>query len=153
MVAYKLANTISENGSVSRGVCTVTNGHLENVVERTNIYSNENGEIVFEEDDNVLPLDGDTAVSMNFFVLHPSIFRKLEDKFEEFLHENASQLKAEFFLPKVVNDMIKEDQLEVIVEKSDDNWFGMTYPEDREVVVNSIHNLINDQKYPNSLWT
>ncbi|MGV0979916.1 nucleotidyltransferase family protein [Empedobacter falsenii] len=153
MVAYKLANTISENGSVSRGVCTVTNGHLENVVERTNIYSNENGEIVFEEDDNVLPLDGNTAVSMNFFVLHPSIFRKLEDKFEEFLHENASQLKAEFFLPKVVNDMIKEDQLEVIVEKSDDNWFGMTYPEDREVVVNSIQNLINDQKYPNSLWT
>ena len=84
---------------------------MENVVERTNIYSNENKEIVFEEDDNVLPLDGDTAVSMNFFVLHPSIFRKLEDKFEEFLLENASQLKAEFFLPKVVNDMIKEDQL------------------------------------------
>ncbi len=153
MVAYKLANTISENGSVSRGICTVTNGYLDNVVERTNIYSDENGEIVYEEDDNIFPLDEDTAVSMNFFVLHPSIFRKLEDKFEEFLQENAGQLKAEFFLPKVINDMIEEDQLEVIVEKSDDNWFGMTYPEDREVVVNSIQNLIKEQKYPKSLWT
>lgn len=152
MVAYKLANTISENGSVSRGICTVQNGLLENVVERTNIYANVNGEIVFEEEDKVATLDADSPVSMNFFVLHPSIFRNLEDKFEEFLKENASQLKAEFFLPKVVNDMIKEDQLEVIVKKSDDNWFGMTYPEDREVVVNSIQNLIDDQKYPNSLW-
>ena len=152
MVAYKLANTISENGSVSRGVCTVENGLLANVVERTNIFSNEEGEIVFEEDENVSPLDGETPVSMNFFVLHPSIFRNLEDEFGEFLKENASQLKAEFFLPKVVNDMIKEDQLEVIVKQSDDNWFGMTYPEDREVVVNSIQNLIKDQKYPNALW-
>ena len=152
MVAYKLANTISENGSVSRGICTVTNELLENVVERTNIYTNENGEIVFEENDIETPLDADSSVSMNFFVLHPSIYKKLEDEFEDFLKENASQLKAEFFLPKVVNDMIKEDQLEVIVKKSDDNWFGMTYPEDREVVVNSIQKLIKDQKYPDSLW-
>ncbi len=152
MVAYKLANTISENGSVSRGICTVENGLLENVVERTNIYSKDGGEIVFEENEIETPLDDDSSVSMNFFVLHPSIYRNLEDKFEDFLKENASQLKAEFFLPKVVNDMIKEDQLEVIVQKSDDNWFGMTYPEDREVVVNSIQNLINDQKYPNALW-
>lgn len=152
MVAYKLANTISENGSVSRGVCSVTNGFLENVIERTNIYSNDEGEIVFEEEDIVASLDADSPVSMNFFVLHPSIFRCLEDKFEEFLKENASHLKAEFFLPKVVNDMIKEDQLEVIVKESDDNWFGMTYPGDREVVVNSIQNLIEDQKYPKSLW-
>ena len=86
----------------------------------------------------------------------PEIYKlgleNLEDEFGEFLKENASQLKAEFFLPKVVNDMIKEDQLEVIVKQSDDNWFGMTYPEDREVVVNSIQNLIKDQKYPNALW-
>ena len=152
MVAYKLANTMSENGSVSRGVCTVSNHLLDNVVERTNIFTNNEGEIVFEENDVETPIDGDTAVSMNFFVLHPSIYRNLEDKFEEFLKQNASQLKAEFFLPKVVNDMIKEDQLEVIVKNSDDNWFGMTYPGDREVVVNSIQELINDQKYPRSLW-
>ncbi|MFV0175662.1 sugar phosphate nucleotidyltransferase [Empedobacter falsenii] len=153
MVAYKLANTISENGSVSRGICTVQNGLLENVVERTNIYANENGEIVFEENEHVESLDEDVAVSMNFFVLHPSIFRNLEDKFADFLKENASHLKAEFFLPKVINDMIKEDQLEVIVQNSDENWFGMTYPEDRVVVVNSIQQLVKDQKYPNSLWT
>ncbi|MEG0187912.1 MAG: dTDP-glucose pyrophosphorylase, partial [Algoriella sp.] len=76
-----------------------------------------------------------------------------EDKFNQFLKENSSQLKSEFYLPKVINDMIKEDQLEVIVKKSNENWFGMTYPEDREVVVNSIRDLVDDQKYPKSLWT
>ncbi|QES93390.1 dTDP-glucose pyrophosphorylase [Empedobacter brevis] len=153
MVAYKLENTLSENGSVSRGICTVTEEFLDYVVERTNIFADEEGVIVYEEESVNHILDGKSPVSMNFWILHPSIFRNLEDKFRTFLKHNANQAKAEFFLPKVINDMIKEDQLEVIVKKSDDNWFGMTYPEDREIVVNSIQNLTDDQKYPNPLWS
>ncbi|WP_314241282.1 sugar phosphate nucleotidyltransferase [Empedobacter tilapiae] len=153
MVAYKLKNTLSENGSVSRGICTVEKELLSYVVERTNIFVDNEGAIVYENEGANYPLDEESPVSMNFWVLHPSIFRNLEDKFNQFLKENATQLKAEFFLPKVINDMIKEDQLEVIVKKSNENWFGMTYPDDREVVVNSIQNLIENNKYPKTLWS
>lgn len=153
MVAYKLKNTLSENGSVSRGICTVEKELLSYVVERTNIFVDNEGVIVYENEGANYPLDEESPVSMNFWVLHPSIFRNLEDKFNQFLKENATQLKAEFFLPKVINDMIKEDQLEVIVKKSNENWFGMTYPDDRERVVNSIQNLIENNKYPKALWS
>ena len=153
MVAYKLKNTLSENGSVSRGICTVEKELLSYVVERTNIFVDNEGVIVYENEGANYPLDEESPVSMNFWVLHPSIFRNLEDKFNQFLKENATQLKAEFFLPKVINDMIKEDQLEVIVKKSNENWFGMTYPDDREIVVNSIQNLIENNKYPKALWS
>lgn len=153
MVAYKLKNTLSENGSVSRGICTVEKELLSYVVERTNIFVDNEGVIVYENEGANYPLDEESPVSMNFWVLHPSIFRNLEDKFNQFLKENATQLKAEFFLPKVINDMIKEDQLEVIVKKSNENWFGMTYPDDREIVVNSIQNLIENNKYPKTLWS
>ncbi|MEG0983919.1 nucleotidyltransferase family protein [Algoriella sp.] len=153
MVAYKLENTLSENGAVSRGICTVEDELLKLVIERTNIFRDEEGIVMYEEENANFVLDAESLVSMNFWILHPSIFRSLEDKFNQFLKENSSQLKSEFYLPKVINDMIKEDQLEVIVKKSNENWFGMTYPEDREVVVNSIRDLVDDQKYPKSLWT
>ncbi|NAW51723.1 dTDP-glucose pyrophosphorylase [Elizabethkingia argentiflava] len=151
MVAYPLSATLSDNGSVSRGVCTIQNGFLKKVVEHTNI-AKENG-IIFHTDTsgNKTELVPSTPVSMNFWILDTSIFKVLEAEFDHFLTHLSSE-KAELFIPFVIDDMIHQQDLKVIAEASEDKWFGVTYPEDKDFVIKSVREMVDSCYYPASLW-
>ncbi|MBN2597823.1 sugar phosphate nucleotidyltransferase [Labilibaculum sp.] len=152
MVGYQLSNTISENGSVSRGVCgTNENDHLTTVIERTHIEKLENG-IAYKENEEWIPLAPETIVSMNFWGFTPKLFDHLESQFIVFLKEEGDQLKSEFFIPSVVANIIKEGKTQVKVLKSDAQWFGVTYREDKEKAVKAIGKLIEKGTYPSKLW-
>lgn len=151
MVAYDLSKTLSDNGNVSRGVCSIDNHELNGIEERTSIRR-DGDQLVYEEDNQLFSLDENAKVSMNFWVLHPSIFRVLEDKFELFLKKHSSQLKQEFFLPQVINELIQERQIDVIVKTTDEQWFGMTYPEDKNDVRASLLHKSQQNQYPRPLW-
>lgn len=151
IVTYQLENTLSENGSVSRGVCKIVNQTLKDVEERTNIFRYHD-KIIFEEDQISGMIEANTQVSMNFWVLHSSIFRALEDKFELFMKLHAKEFKAEFFLPQVINELIHENKIEVVATPSSDQWFGMTYPQDKEMVKEEINQKIDLGFYPRKLW-
>ncbi|MDM8161266.1 sugar phosphate nucleotidyltransferase [Labilibaculum sp. K2S] len=152
MVGYQLGNTISENGSVSRGVCgTNENDHLTTVVERTHIEKLENG-IAYKENEEWVQLVPQTTVSMNFWGFTPKLFDYLETQFTFFLKEEGDQLKSEFFIPSVVANIIKDGKTRVKVLKSDAQWFGVTYREDKEKAVKAIGKLIEKGTYPSKLW-
>ena len=152
MVGYQLGNTISENGSVSRGVCgTNENDHLTAVVERTHIEKLENG-IAYKENEVWVQLVPQTTVSMNFWGFTPKLFDYLEAQFILFLKEEGDQLKSEFFIPSVVANIIKDGKTQVKVLKSDAQWFGVTYREDKEKAVKAIGKLIEKGTYPSKLW-
>lgn len=125
MVGFKLGNTLSENGTVSRGVCEVKDGYLAKVTEHTALDKNSG-----------IPLD--TLVSMNMWGLQPSIFDELEKGFVEFLKNNDNPLKGEYFLPGLVDSMISRDMLEVKMLTTDDKWYGMTYKEELEMVKQAL---------------
>jgi len=151
MVAYLLSETLSENGSVARGVCSIENSLLKNVEEHTNIYE-ENGKIIYtDESGNKKEFSRNTPVSMNFWVLDSTVFKYLNEYFEKFLNNLKSE-KAEFFIPLLIDQMINDIGLKVIAESSEDKWFGITYPEDKETVVKSIQKLVDDGHYPSPLW-
>ncbi len=156
MVGYRLKNTLTENGYVSRGVCTVSEeGLLENIVERTRIESKEDGPAYSENDGNTWNhLDGETVVSMNLWGYTGSMMKELEKEFPEFLKEimNSNPLKGEFLIPKVTDALIKEDKAKVKVLDSKDKWFGVTYKEDKEYVSKSIQKLKKQGLYPEKLW-
>lgn len=151
MVGYKLKNTLSENGSVSRGVCSSENGFLTDVVERTNIYKNGN-KVVFEENDVVSEIPEDSVVSMNFWGFSPNFFIQMENDFKKFIIENADNLKAEFYIPFVTNNLINRGEARVTVLNSEDEWFGVTYKEDKETTIKKVAGLIQNGYYPNKLW-
>lgn len=152
MVGYQLGNTISENGFVSRGVCeTNSNDHLTTVVERVHIEKLENG-IAYKEDDKWIPLSDNTTVSMNFWGFTPSLFDHLESQFISFLTNEGDKLKSEFFIPSVVAKIIDEENTQVKVLKSDAQWFGVTYREDKEKAIKAIGELIEKGTYPSKLW-
>lgn len=153
MVGYNLKNTLSDNGYVSRGQCTSDeNNYLIDVVERTHIEKKDNG--IFYEDENKAEskLEDNTLVSMNFWGFTPQYFLELKNRFTKFIEENKSELKAEFFIPTVVNELITEGKGRTKVLESNAEWFGVTYQEDRPVVVESIRKLIRQGKYPENLW-
>ena len=154
MVGYNLKNTLSDHGYVSRGQCSSDeNDFLIDVVERTHIEKKADG-IFFENDkkeEQLLP--GNTLVSMNFWGFTPQYFVELENRFAKFIEENKDELKAEFFIPTVVNELITEGKGKTKVLESDAAWFGVTYQEDRPVVVESIRELIKAGKYPENLWS
>ncbi len=152
MVGYQLKNTLSENGSVSRGVCSTQNGLLTDVVERTKIYRQKNGEIVYEEEGKTFPIDENSLVSMNFWGFTPKYFAQSEAFFRDFIRENAQQLKAEFYIPFVVNKLITENKADVRVLQSHDQWFGVTYREDKPVTIAKIQELVREGRYPDNLW-
>lgn len=153
MVGFVLSNTLSENGYVSRGVCELgTNSELTTVVERTNIVKTASGAEATLEDGSKLPLTGDEVVSMNFWGFTPSLFGYLETMFTDFLKEKGSELKSEFYIPFVVDELIQDGKAEVEVLTSRDSWFGVTYPEDKEAVVNSVRSLVEMGVYPNTLF-
>lgn len=153
MVGFVLSNTLSENGFVSRGVCELgQNNILDTVVERTNIVKTSTGAEATLENGDKLPLTGDEVVSMNFWGFTPSLFKHLESMFTTFLKEKGSELKSEFYIPSVVAELIKEGKAKAEVLTSVDSWFGVTYPEDKEQVVNSVRTLVENGSYPNKLF-
>lgn len=139
MVAYQLSNTLSENGSVSRGVCTVDeHGLLVDVVERTKIQRLENG-IHFTDAAGAQHFLADhTPVSMNLWGLHHSVMDELESQFREFVHHNTGNPKAEFFIPTVINNLLNSGKISLKVLHSDSQWYGVTYPEDKEIVQQAL---------------
>lgn len=153
MVAYELSKTLSENGTVSRGVCTVgENRLLCGMVERTKIERMPNGEIVFHDNGEDEPLPEKAPVSMNFFGFTPDYFAHSEAFFKEFLRERGSELKSECYMPSMVNKLIQEGTATVEVLQSASQWFGITYKADREPLQKCLGELIAHGAYPEALW-
>ena len=152
MVGYEVNKTLSENGTVSRGVCSVDEEqNLTSMVERTQI-ERVNGTILFHDGGADEPLAEDTPVSMNLFGFTPDYFDHSEAFFKEFLVANISNLKSEFFIPLMVNKVISEGTATMRVLKTTSNWFGVTYKEDKPQLVAKIEELIEAGVYPRNLW-
>ncbi|MDX8339216.1 sugar phosphate nucleotidyltransferase [Draconibacterium sp. IB214405] len=153
MIGYHLKNTLSEHGSVSRGMCTLNeNDNLVKIVETHNIFKKEDAAAIVAEDGSETPLTGNERVSMNFWGFHPSVFTALENKFVKFLETEIDKPKSEMYIPSVVFEMIEDNEVEVKVLEANSPWFGVTYKEDKPVVVNKINTLIKDGVYPHKLW-
>ncbi|QMW03558.1 nucleotidyltransferase family protein [Spirosoma foliorum] len=155
MVGYEVKNTLSENGSVSRGVCEVAeNGNLISVIERTKIYETDsNGKkIVFEEGESLTPLSPDTPVSMNFWGFKPSVFPLVLHQFESYAIANIDSPKAEFYIPTVMTNLIETDTGHCKVFRSRSEWFGVTYPDDKPTVQAALKELHDNGAYPDKLW-
>lgn len=152
MVGYEVSKTLSENGTVSRGVCTVdADGNLTSMVERTKI-ERVNGTIVFHDNGDDEPLAENTPVSMNLFGFTPDYFAHSESYFKEFLAANIENLKSEFFIPLMVNKVISEGTATMRVLSTASNWFGVTYKEDKPQLMQKIEELIATGEYPRNLW-
>lgn len=156
MVGYRLYNTLTENGHVARGVCTISeDGKLVDIHERTRIEK-QGDKAKFTEDDGKTwtELGEDTVVSMNMWGFTKSIIEELDQRFAVFLDKElpGNPLKCEYFLPFVVDELLKEYKAEVTVLKSVDRWYGVTYKEDKETVVNAIMELKKTGIYPEKLW-
>ncbi len=153
MVAYLLKNTVTENGSVARGICQVENGYLTDVVERTKIFKDGADAKFTEDGETFYPLSGDVPVSMNCWAFSHSMFDELEACFPAWLDENLPKNpeKCEYFLPFVANDMIKSGKGKVKVLNCHENWYGITYKEDMDSVVNAIKNMRAQGVYPETL--
>ena len=149
MAAFQLDKTLSDFGSVSRGICEKNFNQLVNVVETHNINKVENKKIECDRD---IDLSGDELVSMNMWGFKPSIFSYLEDMFSDFLSENISELKSEFLIPSVVNSLIEKKIEKVNVLETKSKWFGVTYIEDKPFVKKQIDNLIQSGEYPAKLF-
>ena len=155
MVGYHLANTVTDNGYVSRGVCeTNENGELISVTERTRIEKYNGGVAYTEDDGNTwVQVPDDTTVSMNMWGITPEFFEILKTGFDEFLEKTEStDLKAEYLLPTMIGDLLSDGKLEVKVLQSHDQWFGVTYKEDKESVTAALRGLIEKGVYPSKLF-
>jgi dTDP-glucose pyrophosphorylase len=153
MIGYELGKTLSEYGSVSRGICQQDcNDFLLEVNERTRIERDARGIAYIDETGKSFYLDEQTTVSMNFWGFTPSFFNHLEKGFLEFIKTNATSPKAEFYIPAMINDLLKQRKASVRILPCSDQWFGMTYREDRELVVSKIRELVNAGFYPDNLW-
>ncbi|MGV8983101.1 nucleotidyltransferase family protein [Clostridium sp.] len=154
MVGFKLENTLTEHGQVARGVCEVdSHGYLSAIKERTQIKKFEEGAKYTEDGENWVAIPEGSTVSMNTWGLAPSIFEELEKKFLIFLEENKNNiLKAEYFLPSVIDSLIAEDKAKVKVLTSEEQWYGVTYKEDKPIVKAAIRNLVGKGIYPVKLW-
>ncbi len=144
MVGFRLANTLTENGTVSRGVCTAENGLLTDIVETTKI----DAECRYTLDgENWIQMSPDTVVSMNMWGFTTDIFGYLKDGFNEFLNEQINVPKSEYFLPSVVDTLIKSGEKQVAVLVAEDKWYGVTYKEDKDAVVSAIADLMDKGLY------
>lgn len=154
MVAFRLANTLSRHGTVSRGICRVdSDGYLQQVVERTRIKPRSGGGARFQDaDGGWKDLSGAEPASLNMWGFKPSVFEALESEFVRFLDEKGNDPKAEFFIPTVVDNLIRTGHCRTAVLSTDEHWFGMTYREDRDEVRANIRSLIRAGVYPDRLW-
>ena len=155
MVGYTLHNTLSEHGTVNRGVCVVDSGNnLVEVIERTKIAAqNDVVNYNVEGDEPLGTVDKNVPVSMNYWGFHPSIFKEIEKGLHDFMRANPTNPTAEYYIPNIVTDMIVSGQMAVRVIPTDDNWFGVTYKEDKPMAVAAITKCIADEVYPTNLWS
>ncbi|WP_242082366.1 sugar phosphate nucleotidyltransferase [Aestuariivivens sediminis] len=152
-MAYLLKNTVSDHGYVSRGECEVSaKGYLMGVTERTHIEKIDGRLMRKDEHGDLIPIDEDTVVSMNFFGFTPRCFDFAENLLIDFLEKNHADLKAEFYLPTIVNEILKSGEGTVEVLKSNAKWFGVTYKEDKDIVEKAIQDLKAAHVYPKNLW-
>lgn len=151
MVGYILGNTLSDHGTVNRGVATTDGGYLSSVTERLKI-GHYDGELAYIDNDTPHALSIDSVVSMNFWGFHPAIFQQAEAMFHQFVHDTAGQPKAEFLIPEVVDTLIQSGAARVQVLTSNDRWYGVTYQEDKPMVVDAFKVLLGNGVYPNQLW-
>lgn len=156
MVGYVLENTLTDHGHVARGVCvTDEQGYLVGIHERTRIEKREEGAAYTEDDGKTwTEIPKGSTVSMNMWGFSKSILEELENRFAAFLKENleSNPLKCEYFLPTVVGELLEEEKATVEVLKSSDRWYGVTYKEDKEVVVEAVKNFKKEGLYPDKLW-
>ena len=152
MVGYYLKNTLSDNGSVSRGQCVVNQEQeLVSVTERTQI-ERKNNTIVYSQGETEVELSSDTVVSMNFWGFKANQFELISNMFNQFIINNAHNPKSEFYIPTVVTKLIQDNLGKVKVLKADSQWFGVTYPDDKAHVQQSLQQLVEDGTYPSELW-
>jgi|SRR5574344_781357 hypothetical protein len=153
MVGYRVGNTLSESGTVSRGVCaTDKEGYLTDVTERTKVMRVD-GKVSYKDDNDAwVAIDDNTPVSMNMWGFTPDYFTYSEEGFVEFLKMNIDNLKAEYFIPTVVNQLLTEKRVSVKVLDTVAKWFGVTYASDREGVVAKLAALVKEGEYPQALW-
>lgn len=148
MVAFQLDKTLSTFGGVTRGLCTVKEGKLDTVIETGELQRTEQG----VTSDRNIKLDGSEPVSMNVWGFTPVLFKYLKDMFVEFLNDEGNELKSEYLIPSVVNDLIKSGREDVHVLRSASSWFGVTYKDDRPFVMGEIQKLIDRGTYPKQLF-
>ncbi|MDC0117930.1 sugar phosphate nucleotidyltransferase [bacterium] len=149
LVAYNLKNTLSKFGSVSRGVCEVENNNLKSIIERTQISEKESQ--IIDEDSGVT-LDPNAAVSMNFWICNPSIFKYIETYFSTFLKDSDNLEKSEIYLPFVTQEMMENGHITVKVIEAQSDWFGVTYYDDKDIAVQTLSELTQKGAYPTPLW-
>lgn len=153
MVGYQIKNTLSDNGTVSRGVCELNDdATLISVTERHNILRKATGEIVFSENENETVLADDTLVSMNFWGFHPSVFPVIKEMFDDYSIKNIDNAKAEFYIPSVVTHLMENNLGTCKVFSNSSDWFGVTYTADKPVVMDAIQKLVREGNYPANLW-
>ena len=153
MAGFRLGNTLSDNGSVTRGVCHIENGALVGVTETHDIYKTENGAESRSADGTAEELDVNSLVSMNMWGLTPAFMDVLEKGFVEFLQGlDAADIKKEYLLPEMIDRLIKEGKAKVDVLDTKDTWFGVTYQEDKEVVIAAFDRLAKEGVYPETLY-
>ncbi|MDD2798247.1 MAG: nucleotidyltransferase [Bacteroidales bacterium] len=153
MIGYRVGNTLSESGSVARGICEVNSeSYLTTVVERTHIERVDGLVKYKDENDTFVTISDNTPVSMNMWGFTPDYFQFSEEFFVKFLKENETNIKAEFFIPFVVNSLIESDIIKLKVLDTPSMWFGVTYAEDRQSVVDKLNALVEAGEYPEKLW-
>ncbi|HAF30388.1 MAG TPA: nucleotidyltransferase [Bacteroidales bacterium] len=152
MAGYRLKNTLSEHGKVSRGVCTVDDkNNMIDIIERTKIGW-QYDIIVAEDQEKEIVFTGNEFVSMNFWGFTPDVFPELEKEFKKFILENYENIKSEYYIPTIVSHQVKKGNATVKVLEATDQWFGVTYQEDKPIVIQKIKELTEEGKYPEKLW-
>ncbi len=153
LVGYQIDKTLSDYGTVSRGVCEVdSNGNLTEVNERTAVYFTADGGVAYKDETGEHPLPNDTRVSMNFWGFTPAVFKQSEQMFKDFVAANEHNPKAEFFIPLVADNLVKSGQASFKVIPTSSKWFGVTYKEDKPIVQKCISDLVASGVYPENLW-
>jgi choline kinase len=153
LIGYQIDRTLSDYGSVSRGVCKVEDGNMVEINERTEVYFVDGGKVAYKDATGEHPLPNDTRVSMNFWGFTPAVFEQSLDMFRKFVDENEGNPKAEFFIPLVADELIKTGVASFKVVPTAAKWFGVTYKEDKPIVQESISTLVANGTYPPNLWS
>jgi len=152
LVGYRLANTLSPHGYVTRGVCETKDDYLSCVTERFKIGRNSNGAVEYQEEGKSYPMSGEELASMNFWGFSPALFPVLESRFSEFLRESGKGMKTEYLIPSEIDALISEGEMTIRVLKTDAVWFGVTFPEDKPAVKAALADLVAKGVYPSPLW-
>jgi hypothetical protein len=152
LVAFEIQNTLSDHGYVSRGICQAVEGYLSSIVERLRIKRNAEGTIQYFEGESAVDMAGDEICSMNFWGFTPPFFKALESRFSAFLEAEGSELKSEWLIPYIIDDMIRAGETRIKVLSSHDSWFGVTYPDDKPIVTAELQAMHDAGKYPTKLW-